>query len=473
MVFNSISFFIFFAVVLIPHHMPFPWNVKKFNLLIASYIFYGAWNPPFLFLLWFVNLLDWFVGSALGRLQNERLRFGLLMFSLIANLGLLALFKYSSFLLDSASVLLAWFGIAWSPPHLEVVLPIGISFYTFHTMAYTIDVYRRAVQPWKSFLDFGVYVAFFPQLVAGPILRVKHFLPQCLTPRRATPREFSWGLMLLSLGVFGKVILADWAFGPVADEVFSFSGRASTLDAWTGVLAFSGQIYFDFAGYSLCAIGTALCLGFVVPQNFNFPYAAVGFSDFWKRWHISLSSWLRDYLYIPLGGNRKGTKRTYVNLMLTMLLGGLWHGASWRFVIWGGLHGSYLAVEKFIQERFGASAGPARTLWMIPGALLTYLLVLVTWVFFRAQDMAATGHILGAMFLGSEHSNLCSGSHIQRVMALSAGLLVFSWFMRESSLANLAGRLRWWMISILLAALLLTLFLNSSGDSRGFIYFQF
>ncbi len=168
MVFNSISFFIFFAVVLILHHMPFPWNVKKFNLLIASYIFYGAWNPPFLFLLWFVNLLDWFVGSALGRLQNERLRFGLLMFSLIANLGLLALFKYSSFLLDSASVLLAWFGIAWSPPHLEVVLPIGISFYTFHTMAYTIDVYRRAVQPWKSFLDFGVYVAFFPQLVAGP-----------------------------------------------------------------------------------------------------------------------------------------------------------------------------------------------------------------------------------------------------------------------------------------------------------------
>ncbi len=370
MVFNSLTFLIFILIVLILHHLPLRWTTKKFNLLIASYLFYAAWNPPFVILLWISTIVDWFAAKRLGRTENIAARRGLLLVSLGVNLGLLGFFKYANFVLDNFILFMDTLGVAYRPPPLDIVLPVGISFYTFQTLSYTIEVYRGKAQPWNSFLDFALFVTFFPQLVAGPIVRAVQFLPQCIGPRKATANQLGWGLSLLTVGLFEKVILADTLMGPVADKVYSAADKAGFIDAWVGTLAFSAQIFFDFAGYSTCAIGVALCLGFVLPYNFRFPYAAIGLSDFWRRWHISLSSWLRDYLYIPLGGNRCGVTRTQVSLMLTMLLGGLWHGASWRFLVWGGLHGLYLIVERIIRRHWGQSPWAGR--WYVRVLLVLF-----------------------------------------------------------------------------------------------------
>ena len=242
-------------------------------------------------------------------------------------------------------------GVDYVAPEWDIILPMGISFYTFQTMSYTIDMYYERRAPAKNFLDFALYVTFFPQLVAGPIVRSGDLIPQFESPRKANTNQFLWGLFLLTLGLFQKVVMADSLLANKADTVFGAGQTLHGLDAWGGVLAFSGQIFFDFAGYSTCAIGIAMMLGFVLPDNFRFPYASIGFSDLWRRWHITLSSWLRDYLYIPIGGNRLSSTRTYVNLMITMLLGGLWHGAAWTFVVWGALHGLYLMIERFLRSR--------------------------------------------------------------------------------------------------------------------------
>jgi alginate O-acetyltransferase complex protein AlgI len=242
--------------------------------------------------------------------------------------------KYGGFLLDNFTALVNALGIDFQPAKPNIILPAGISFYTFTTLCYTIDMHKKKSEPVKSMLYFALFVTFFPHLVAGPIVRPPQLVPQFEIPRKATRQQLLEGLMLLSLGLFMKVVLADSMLSASADAVFGSSGNLHALDAWMGVLAFSGQIFFDFAGYSVCAIGAASCLGFVLPQNFLYPYAAIGFSDFWRRWHITLSAWLRDYLYIPLGGNRKGKGRTYINLMITMLLGGLWHAPTGR--LWCG-----------------------------------------------------------------------------------------------------------------------------------------
>ncbi|MCC6142247.1 MAG: MBOAT family protein, partial [Candidatus Hydrogenedentes bacterium] len=381
MLFNSISFVIFFCIVLALHHLPFPWSLKKFNILVASYLFYAAWNPPFIVLIWLSTLLDWYVVKGLGRYQGKRARRALLLISMIGNLGLLGFFKYGGFVLDNFVTVVNTLGIAYQPAMPDIVLPVGISFYTFQTMSYTLDVYKGHGKPWKSFLDYALYVTFFPQLVAGPIVRAADFLPQCITPRKATATQFSWGITLFIIGLFEKVVVADGLLAPIADKVYAEALYVGTLDAWIGTLAFSGQIFCDFAGYSTCAIGAAMCLGFAIQDNFRFPYAAIGFSDFWRRWHISLSSWLRDYLYISLGGNRKGEVRTYVNLFLTMLLGGLWHGAAWTFVFWGALHGFYLIVERRLREF--VTPGPlwSRLPVRIALAAVTYACVCFAWVF--------------------------------------------------------------------------------------------
>ncbi len=345
----------------------------------------------------------------------------LLVISLIGNLGMLIFFKYGGFLLENFTSLVNAIGIDYQPAKPNIILPAGISFYTFTTLCYTIDMYKRKSEPVKSMLDFSLFVTFFPHLVAGPIVRPPQLVPQFETPRTASQKQMIEGLMLLSLGLFMKVVLADSMLSASADTVFNSNGILPSLDAWTGVLAFSGQIFFDFAGYSTCAVGAALCLGFVLPQNFLYPYAAIGFSDFWRRWHITLSTWLRDYLYIPLGGNRKGKFRTYINLMLTMLLGGLWHGANWTFVVWGGLHGFYLWVEKFFKDRAVRNSGmtmvktgepepvmvkasmvpdivPNKTVKNFFLALLTFFLINVTWVFFRSSTFTQSWELLKSMF---------------------------------------------------------------------------
>jgi alginate O-acetyltransferase complex protein AlgI len=493
MLFNSYTFIVFFAIVLFLHNLNFSWRTKKINLLLASYIFYAAWNPPFILLLWLSTLVDYFVGKALYTQENKHKKKLLLVISLIGNLGMLCFFKYGGFLLQNFSYLVSALGFDFHPAKPNIILPAGISFYTFTTLCYTIDMYRKESKPVKSLLDFSLFVTFFPHLVAGPIVRPPQLVPQFETPRKANATQMMQGLFLLSLGLFMKVFLADGMLATTANTVFAASDPLQSLDAWMGVLAFSGQIFFDFAGYSSCAIGAALCLGFILPQNFLFPYAAVGFTDFWRRWHITLSSWLRDYLYIPLGGNRKGTARTYVNLMLTMLLGGLWHGANWTFVVWGALHGFYLWVEKAFRDRkksvkialvpsadspvikgsFAPEFDDRRSVTNFMMGLCTFFLVNVTWVFFRSANFSSAWRMLHAMFVQNPHGLvLLSTVDILKVVIIITCLVIAHWLMRNTRVLTVVSKMPWWLLGSVWAAMLFLIVLtqNSTGS---FIYFQF
>jgi alginate O-acetyltransferase complex protein AlgI len=494
MVFNSYTFIAFFAVMLLLHNLPFSWKTKKVNLLIASYVFYAAWNPPFILLLWLSTVVDFFVGRALYTQPNKHKRRLLLVISLIGNLGMLCFFKYGGFLLENFVHLSNLLGLDFHPAKPNIILPAGISFYTFTTLCYTIDMYKKESTPVKSLLDFSLFVTFFPHLVAGPIVRPPQLVPQFETPRKATRQQLFDGLLLLSLGLFMKLVCADTLLVGAADTVFSSNGILGPLDAWAGVLAFSGQIFFDFAGYSTSAIGVAMCLGFVLPQNFLYPYAATGFSDFWRRWHITLSSWLRDYLYIPLGGNRAGKFRTYVNIMITMLIGGLWHGANWTFVAWGGLHGLYLWIEKAIkdsrnklnkasalagEEVFVAKAafGPNLTLKAPPGflyGLFTFFLICITWVFFRSPTFIEAWRLLHSMFGQSTPNGppLLTTMDVIKVMIVVSLMLIFHWVMRNTTVLKTAGKMPWWLLSIGWSMLLILIIL-SQASSKSFIYFQF
>ncbi|HEX5111548.1 MAG TPA: MBOAT family O-acyltransferase [Saprospiraceae bacterium] len=481
MVFNSYTFVAFFIIILILHNLPFSWKTKKINLLLASYIFYAAWNPPFILLLWLSTVVDFFVGRALYTQENVTKKRLLLVISLIGNIGMLCFFKYGGFLLENFVNLVNLFGVDFHPAKPNIILPAGISFYTFTTLCYTIDMYYKRSEPVKSILDFSLFVTFFPHLVAGPIVRPPQLVPQFETEHKATMKNIVDGLLLLTFGLFIKVVLADGFLAPTANDVFGAHGPMPAVDAWMGVLAFSGQIFFDFAGYSTCAIGVAMCLGFALPQNFRFPYAAIGFTDFWRRWHITLSAWLRDYLYIPLGGNRKGNFRTYINLMITMLLGGLWHGANWTFVVWGGLHGIYLWVEKFFRDLFSKRSSPETLAERSLGstsmgfilALLTFFLVNVTWVFFRAGTFDQAWTILGCMFgIISNNDPFLTTMSIIKVWTVVTIMVVTHWWMRSTSLLQLAYKVPTWMVSVGWAVMLIALALAQESTSS-FIYFQF
>jgi len=472
--FNTYTFFAFLAVVLCVYYLPLAWWFKKAFLLVVSYLFYAAWNPPLVVILWLCTILDWYFAKAMHRIQQQTWRRVVLVGSLIMNLGLLGFFKYGGFAVENFLALTHQLGWDLQLARPDIILPVGISFYTFQSLTYTIDVYRRKGPPWHSFLDYALYVTFFPPLLAGPIVRAFDFLPQCMAPRRATGKQFAWGLCLVAIGIFEKNVLADGVLAPVVEMVYEAQGDPGFVSAWTGTLAFAGQIFCDFSGYSVCAIGIAMCMGFYLPDNFRFPYAAIGFSDFWKRWHISLSGWLRDYLYISLGGNRRGVSRTYSNLMVTMLLGGLWHGASWTFVIWGGLHGLYLVAERLIKR-----VVPAAKVWhyrpvkLLLG-LMTFALVCVAWVFFRARTFSRAAAVVTAM-LGWQRSPTAmpvGANYVAEALVVVAAILGFHWVMRDISLEQLAHRCPWWLRSVVLAAILICLMMLS-GEERAFIYFQF
>jgi len=477
MVFNSYTFIAFFILILFLHNLPFSWKTKKVNLLLASYIFYAAWNPPFILLLWLSTVVDFFVGRALYTQENPHKKKLLLILSLIGNLGMLFFFKYGTFFLENFVNLSNAIGFDFHPATPSIILPAGISFYTFTTLCYTIDMYHKKSEPVKSMLDFSLFVTFFPHLVAGPIVRPPQLVPQFETPRKASQKQMLDGLLLLSLGLFMKVVLADSMLSDTADSVFNSGDMLPALDAWIGVFAFSGQIFLDFAGYSTCAIGVALCLGFVLPQNFNYPYAAIGFSDFWRRWHITLSSWLRDYLYIPLGGNRNGKTRTYIALMLTMLIGGLWHGANWTFVAWGGLHGTYLWIEKFFRDRKPKiSNEDSNTKGLNFGflyAFLTFMMVNITWVFFRSDTFGKSWQLLQSMFfMATDGKPLLTTLAILKVAIIIPCILLFHWFMRNTKVLDVAYKLSWFWLGVIWSSLLLMLiWAQESGSS--FIYFQF
>src|ERR1700704_6464585 len=380
MLFNSLTFVVFFVIVVAAYWSIHSWNARKNLLVIASYIFYGAWNPPFAALLFSTTAMDFWLGRQMSRAKGLHSRRVWLVASVCMNLSMLGFFKYGNFLLENFQWLMARIGIIYQPPHLDILLPVGISFYTFHSLSYTLDIYRGVLQPTKSLRDFILAVSFFPQLVAGPIVRAGDFLPQLVRPPSLRVGQFMWGLLLMTLGLFEKIVLADTMLAGSADRIFGYAGPLIALDSWIGVFAFSGQIFFDFAGYSTCAIGAALCLGFHLKDNFRFPYAAIGFSDFWRRWHISLSTFLRDYLYIPLGGNRSGAARAMVNLIIVMFIGGLWHGAAWTFVVWGLLHGSYLAIERLLKAIVKEKPWTENPGFKLLIGLTTYLAVLIAWV---------------------------------------------------------------------------------------------
>lgn len=473
MLFNSLTFMVFFAVVLALHNMPFSWRTKKFNLLIASYLFYAAWNPPFVVLLWISTIVDWNIAKWLYVEKKQSKRKLLLLGSIIVNLGILGFFKYGDFLMQNWQEFMMLFGVDYQVPEWSIILPVGISFYTFQTMAYSLDIYLKRAKPAKNFLDFALFVTFFPQLVAGPIVRPTHLIPQFEKVRKATRSMVTWGLGLMTLGLFQKVVIADGALAAASDAVFGAEGAVSFTDAWLGTLAFAGQIFSDFAGYSTTAIGVGLCLGFSLPTNFRFPYAAIGFSDFWRRWHISLSTWLRDYLYIPLGGNRKGNLRTYANLMTTMLLGGLWHGASWTFVVWGGLHGLYLSAERLLVPRFKDVKFVQTTLFKIFMGLVTYILINITWVFFRAQNFPqAFGMVKSMIGLNPDGANVLATVYMIQVIVVTIAMVTIHWKMRDTSVETLVAKTPWPIVGAIWG-IMLFLIIITQGSGDAFIYFQF
>jgi D-alanyl-lipoteichoic acid acyltransferase DltB (MBOAT superfamily) len=396
----------------------------------------------------------------------------LVVTSLATNLGLLGYFKYGTFVLDNFVVLLSTMGIHYVPAELDIILPVGISFYTFQTLSYTLDVYRGHLRPAGSFLDFALFVTFFPQLVAGPIVRAADFLPQTTVETRADNSQLAWGLALMVLGLFQKIAIADGLLAPIVETVFDSNLAPSPLAAGFGTLAFAGQIFCDFAGYSTIAIGAAMCLGFSLPDNFRFPYAAIGFSDFWQRWHISLSSWLRDYLYISMGGSRHGETMRYRNLMVTMLLGGLWHGASWNFVAWGFLHGMYLILERGAVALFGASHIWQTALSRLALTGITFGFVCIAWIFFRADTFQRSCEIiLGLSTLGPRELWL-SSSDMFTVGAVMSTLVALHILLRDTTLEAAAARIPI-IAKILIIVSMVVAIALSPGEDRAFIYFQF
>ena len=397
MLFPTVTFALFFIVVLPVSWLLMPHQTRwKLFMLAASYYFYGYWNPRFVLLLVASSLFNQLCAVLIHRADNEQVRRLLLGAAVVGNLGVLGYFKYYGFFVSSGTNLLDNLGLNISPEILTVTLPIGISFFTFQALSYVIDIYRRTFEPVKM-LEFAVFLSFFPQLVAGPIVRASEFLPQLKLrhdPRRV---DSSRAFFLIFLGLFKKVVIANFLGTEIVDAVFGSPDQASSFEVLIGIYAYAVQIYADFSGYTDMAIGLALLLGFRFPQNFDAPYTAVSLQDFWRRWHMTLSRWLRDYLYIPLGGNRGSRLATYRNLMITMVLGGLWHGAAWTFVVWGAIHGAGLSFEHWRRERREArgEAEPDDTVWRRVGLrILTFNVVCFAWVFFRATSFQNAWDVL-------------------------------------------------------------------------------
>ncbi|HVS03005.1 MAG TPA: MBOAT family O-acyltransferase [Thermoanaerobaculia bacterium] len=482
MVFSSHLFVFYFLPAALALYYLLPRRGRHLGLTALSYLFYGWANPAFTVLMATSTVIDYLCGLVIGGAaaaqqppqplpagggRNRRQRVALVV-SVVSNLSLLGFFKYFNFAVDSYNELAALLGLgAWQlDTVLRVALPLGISFYTFQSMSYTIDLYYGRAAALRSFVDFACYVSLFPQLVAGPIIRFREIAEQ-LEQRTHTLAKFARGVAILCLGMTKKVLLAD-PCGRIADAAFGAAAQQQ-LDAWWGVIAYSFQIYFDFSGYSDMAIGLGLMLGFVFPKNFASPYRAASLSEFWQRWHISLSTWLRDYLYIPLGGNRRGPRRTDVNLMLVMLLGGLWHGAGWNFVVWGGIHGGWLALERALGRQAIYSGLPR-----LIRVALTYLVVLVSWVFFRAPDLSSALNYLGSMagLGGGARAALLSGILYRPFDLLVVGLAALVvWGGVET--ADWTQRLTRWKAAAALGLFVLALVMLETQGYSPFIYFIF
>jgi D-alanyl-lipoteichoic acid acyltransferase DltB (MBOAT superfamily) len=487
--FNS-PVYILFLIAVWAVYWRLGFRQQNLFLLAASYFFYGWWDWRFLLLMMGSTTLDYWIALRLHEARSERTRKAWMVFSLVVNFAILGFFKYFNFFLGSvtaAARALGWSGSAIT--FLSIVLPPGISFYTFQEVAYIVDVYHRKIEPARSFLDYGLFISLFPHLIAGPIQQPSHLLPQVQHPRRWDPEKGFDGLMLILEGLFRKCVVADHC-ALIANAAFQgHLGGPNLPVLLLGMYAFAWQIYGDFSGYSNIARGSAQLLGFHFMVNFRQPYLATSLQDFWRRWHISLSTWLRDYLYIPLGGNRLGELRTYVNLIATMLLGGLWHGANWTFVVWGGLHGSGLAAERLAKSGGSKSAeqpAPRREwtgtwirrtgtwirrtgTWIRRIAL--FHLVGIAWIFFRADSISAAWHmLLGAGILEWQPEYLVA---FQFLLVIFLPLWLLDAVLERTGEEYLFASSQWNLrIAAGLACFLIITFL-SSDDANAFIYFQF
>lgn len=470
MVFSSNVFlFLFLPAFLICYYLT-PGRSRNVTILIGSYLFYAWWRVDFLLLFVAVTLWNYLFGIYISKRLSEGLKpKRLLAIGITGNLATLGYFKYANFGVESINAILSTLGFS-EFDLLYVLLPIGISFYIFQAISYIIDVYRGDVEATRHPLDFAAFIALFPQLIAGPVIRYKDIAHQ-FSHRTHTVDKFSEGVRRFMMGFIKKVMIAD-SIAPLADNAFALE-NPSAADAWIGAIAYTAQLYFDFSGYSDMAIGLGLMMGFRFMENFNQPYISQSITEFWRRWHISLSSWLRDYLYIPLGGNRHGTLKTYRNLFLTMLLGGLWHGANWTFVIWGAWHGIWLAIEKAMKW------GTSGTLFSPAKWLFTFILVMIGWVMFRAESVDIAFRFYDAMLFGQWR---LSESYAASIDSLQVTLLVVAYTvillagfkprirMPQTGQANIRMAVAH---SCVLGLFSLSLLKLSAQSYSPFLYFQF
>lgn len=464
MLFNSYTFLVFFIIYLAFFCVFRKKNtVHKIITLIASYIFYSWAYPPYILLLAGSTFVDFWCGKKIDLTDDARKRKFYLIISLVTNLGILGVFKYFNFFMDQIEVIYGDDIMATA----GIVLPVGISFYTFQSMSYTIDVYRRKIPYEKSMLDFAVYVSFFPQLVAGPIVFARDFLCQLKQTVVLSWEEFHKGILLILYGFFLKTVIAD-NLATGVDAFFSAPEKFSSFEALYYCYCYAFQIFGDFAGYSYIAIGIAKILGYHLPRNFDYPYLSTTLTDFWRRWHISLSTWLKEYLYFSLGGNRKGNARTNVNLIVTMLLGGLWHGASWNFVIWGGIHGTGLVIEKKMMKLFPRFYESKNIFVQAVRIAIIFHFVLFAWIFFRSADFAQAFKVLSVIFSSfSLHVNYALES--KPIFFIIALIYLAAIFRQKVYDFILQKKVVYSFVILILFHMWLTMGVNSNS----FIYFQF
>jgi alginate O-acetyltransferase complex protein AlgI len=484
MLFNSIDFLIFFPIVFLLYWI-FTKNLTLRNIfiLIASYIFYGWWDWRFLFLITISSFVDYYIGKRLGKENDDKKRKLLLSLSLLVNLGFLMYFKYANFFIESFAESFTFFGSNLEVSTLNIILPVGISFYTFQTLSYTIDIYRRSLKPTNDIISFFAFVAFFPQLVAGPIERASHLLPQFYVTYRFDYKQVRSGFQLMLWGFFKKVVIAD-RLAILVNEVYNNPEAYSGSDFVIATLFFTFQIYCDFSGYSDIAIGLARSMGFDLMKNFDSPYFSKSITEFWRRWHISLSTWFRDYVYIPLGGSKKGKYRTYYNLFLVFVISGLWHGAAMTFVLWGAIHGTIIVLEKatqkFRENIFLITHFKKDEVFSgLVSGLITFSIVAFAWIFFRANSFADAQHIISSMFSSQKGHSFyelgLSEFNVNLSIILIVVLLLLEYINKfvnlKTYLNNRNVVLRWSFYFVLVFIILLYGVYGS--DSPEFLYFQF
>lgn len=478
MLFNSIDFAIFLPVVFLLYWFVAGRSIRAQNILLigASYLFYGWWDWRFLSLIIFSTLVDYLVGIGLSKTEEQRKRKLLLWTSISVNLGFLGFFKYYNFFLENFLAAFTFFGAEISAGSLNIILPVGISFYTFQTLSYTIDVYRGKMEPTRDFISLAAFVSFFPQLVAGPIERATNLLPQFRKPRRFNNRDAVDGMRQILWGLFKKIVIADNA-AVHANFIFAHSDSMDGSMLLLGALFFTFQIYGDFSGYSDIAIGTARLFGFHLMRNFAFPYFSRDIAEFWRRWHISLSTWFRDYLYIPLGGSRGGTWMKIRNTFVIFIVSGFWHGANWTFIVWGALNALYflpllLARKNRDHLEIVAQGKWIPTLRELTGMFITFWLTVLAWIFFRAENLTHAIAYLSGIF-SSTLFEMPDLAGMRAILLLIVLFMIFEWFGREKRFALAIAEewkkpFRWGAYYLIL--LLMLLF---TGEQQEFIYFQF